>query len=161
MRETVLITGISGWIAQFCALELLKNGYKVKGSLRDLERREEVTKALKDYIKDKDQLIFCQLDLLKDQGWDEACKGCKYVLHVASPFTVEEPKNEDELILPAKEGTLRALESAKKAGVKRIIITSSIAAMYAHMKNGVFSEKSWTDLNSTSISTYQKSKTIL
>ena len=159
-EKKVLITGISGWIAQYCAVELLKNGYKVKGSLRTPERKKEVIKALSKEVTINNNLEFCTLDLLKDDGWDQAMQDCTYAMHIASPFIIEEPRHEDELIKPAKEGTLRALRSAKKAQIKRIVLTSSVAAMFSHLKTGSFNESTWTDLNDKSINSYQKSKTI-
>ena len=159
-KETVLITGLSGWIAQFCAKEALSQGFKVKGSLRNMSRQKEVRLALEDALDNYDDLTFCKLDLLSDLGWDDAMQGCRYVLHVASPFVLEEPKNEQELIKPAKEGTLRCLQAAKKAKVKRVVVTSSIAAMMGHMKQGEFNENSWTDIKSKRTTFYQKSKTL-
>ncbi len=159
-NKTVLVTGISGWIAQFCALALLKEGYKVRGSLRSMQRKDEVIKALNKEVDINNNLEFCSLDLLKDDGWDSAMQDCEYVLHVASPFSMTNPKDENDMIKPAKEGTLRTLKSAKKAGVKRVVITSSIVAMAAHLKKGTFNTSSWTDLNATNLTAYEKSKTI-
>lgn len=158
--KQVLVTGISGWIAQFCAVELMKAGYAVKGSLRSMHRIPEVEKALGKVLDITGKLSFCELDLLKDDGWDEAVQGCEYVMHVASPFVIENPKDEQELIEPAEQGTLRALRAAKKAGVKRVVLTSSIAAMAAHMKKGSFNQDSWTDLGDKGLTAYEKSKTI-
>ena len=143
MQPRVLVTGISGWIAQHCAAKLLREGYRVRGSLRNMERSQEVSTALADFTQQEGQLSFCKLDLLEDQGWNEATSGCDYVMHVASPFPMAQPKDENELILPAKEGTLRALKAAQKAGVKRVVVPSSVAAMFAHMREGVFSHESW------------------
>ena len=127
--KKVLVTGISGYVGQHCAVELLKNGYSVKGSVRSLSKTDQVTKAIKKVIDPKGNLEYCELNLLKDEGWEQAMAGCDYVLHVASPFVTSEPKNENDLIKPAVEGTLRALKAAKKAGVKRVILTSSTASM--------------------------------
>ena len=160
MNNLVLITGISGWIAQHCAAELLKQGYHVRGSLRDKSREAEVKTALTPFLTNDSQLSFCELDLLYDSGWDQAMENCHYVLHVASPFVMAEPKDTNDLIKPAKEGTLRALKFAQQAGVKRVVLTSSIAAMSAHMTHGRFSNESWTDLNSKLPNSYQRSKTI-
>ena len=159
-KEKVLVTGISGWIAQYCAIELIKNGYNVKGSLRTMSRQEEVIKALSKKVATTNKLEFCKLDLLSDEGWNEAAVGCTYIMHVASPFILKEPKNKDDLIKPAKEGTLRALNAAKNAKMKRIVLTSSIVAMFSHLKEGSFNESTWTDLNNKNINTYQISKTI-
>ena len=158
-KETVLITGISGWIAQYCAIELIKAGYHVRGSLRSMERQQEVIDALSKEVDPTKALEFCKLDLLKDDGWDDAMAGCTYAMHIASPFYVKEPKDENELIKPAKEGTLRAMKAAKKAKVKRIVVTSSVVAMSAHLKEGIATPDTWTDINEK-VNTYQRSKTI-
>ena len=126
--EKVLVTGASGYIALHCITELLKNGYAVKGSLRSMNRENEVREAVRKEVSDNN-LEICELDLLNDDGWDSAASECEYMLHLASPFIVGEPKSEDELIRPAKEGTMRALKAAKKAGVKKIVLTSSIVAI--------------------------------
>jgi dihydroflavonol-4-reductase len=159
--KKVLVTGISGFVGQHCAAELLKKGYAVKGSVRSLSRIDEVLNGIKKEIDPKGNLEFCELDLMKDAGWDEAMEGCDYVLHVASPFVVKVPKDENELIKPAVEGTLRALEAAKKAGVKRIVLTSSTVAMHGG-KEGLIkiNQDSWTDVNAKNVTAYFKSKTI-
>ena len=105
-KQTVLVTGISGWIAQFCAVELIKNGFKVRGSLRTMNRQQEVINAISKEVDTKDMLEFCELDLLKDDGWDESATGCTYMLHVASPFYLKVPKDDNELIKPAKGGLI-------------------------------------------------------
>ena len=157
--EKVLVTGASGYIAEHCIVELLKNGYAVKGSLRNMERENEVRDAIKKETQD-DNLEFCQLDLLSDDGWDDAMWDCDYLMHVASPFTIDAPKDENELIKPAKEGTLRALNAAKKAGIKKVVLTSSTAAISSHMKGGTADHDTWTDIDSEYVTAYQKSKTI-
>ena len=159
-RPVVLITGISGWIAQFCAIELIKNGYIVRGSLRTMNRKQEVIDAISKEVDPSGALEFCELDLLNDDGWDAANKGCTYVMHVASPFYIAVPKNEDDILKPALDGTLRALHAAKKAKIKRVVITSSLVAMFSHLKEGSFDSSTWTDLSSKQITPYQKSKTI-
>ena len=153
-QEKVLVTGASGYIALHCISELIKNNYKVKASLRDLSRVNEVTTALKN-----EDIEFCQLDLLNDNGWEEAASDCDYILHIASPFKIEEPKNEDSFIKPALEGTLRALKAAKKASVKKIVLTSSMASIaYGHNKK-VCNKDDWTDITKD-VGAYIKSKTI-
>ena len=159
-NNTVLVTGISGWIAQFCAVELLKQGFHVRGSLRDMSRQHEVKQAISTAVDINNNLSFCKLDLLDDNGWDSAMENCTYALHVASPFIIEEPNHPDDLIRPAKEGTLRALTAAQKANVKRVIVTSSIIAMMAHLNSGSFDPSHWTDLSSNNITSYARSKTI-
>ena len=157
--EKVLVTGASGFIAEHCIIELLKNGYSVKGSLRTMNREQEVRDAVKTEIDDT-KLEFCKLDLLEDDGWEDAMWDCDYLMHVASPFVIEDPKDENELIKPAKEGTLRALNAAKKAGIKRVVLTSSVAAVNSHMMSGTSDHTTWTDINSKYVTPYQKSKTI-
>ena len=157
--EKVLVTGASGFIAEHCIIELLKNGYSVKGSLRSMNREQEVRDAIKTGANDEN-LEFCKLDLLEDDGWEDAMWDCDYLMHVASPFVIEDPKDENELIKPAKEGTLRALNAAKKAGIKRVVLTSSVAAVNSHMMSGTSDHTTWTDINSKYVTPYQKSKTI-
>ena len=118
--KKVLVTGISGYIGNHCAVELLKSGFSVRGSLRDLSKSKITTESIKKETNPGDNLEFCQLDLLKDEGWDKAMEGCQYVLHVASPYINYEPKDENLYIKPAIEGTNRALKSAKKAGIKTL-----------------------------------------
>ena len=163
--KKVLVTGISGYLGHQCAVELLKNGYLVKGSLRDLNKKNEVLDGIKKEIDPSGKLEFVKLDLLSDDGWDDAVEGCEYVLHVASPYSVTEPNNEDEYIKPACEGTIRALKSAQKAKVKRIVLTSSTVTMMgeiydSNQDTGIVDAKSWTDPNSKNINTYIKSKTL-
>ena len=126
--EKVLVTGASGYIALHCITELLKNGYAVRGSLRSMSRENEVREAVKKEVSDHN-LELCKLDLMSDDGWDSSASECDYMLHLASPFIVGEPRTEDELIRPAREGTMRALKAAKKAGIKKIVLTSSIVAI--------------------------------
>ena len=159
--KKVLVTGISGFVGQHCAAELLKKGYSVRGSVRNLSRTHEVVRGISKEIDPKGNLEFCELDLMKDEGWDMAMQGCDYVLHIASPFVVKVPKDENELIKPAVEGTLRALKAAKKAGIKRVVLTSSTVAMQGG-KSGIVSinQDSWTNVNEKSVTAYFKSKTL-
>lgn len=140
---------------------IIKKGYAVRGSLRNLSKTGEVVKGITKEIDPKGNLEFCELDLMKDSGWDKAMEGCDYILHIASPFVVKVPKDENELIKPAVEGTLRALKAAKNAGVKRVILTSSTAAMQGG-KYGLIkiNQDSWTDINEKSVTAYFKSKTL-
>nr|WP_299415417.1 aldehyde reductase [uncultured Emticicia sp.] len=159
--KKVLVTGISGFVGQHCAAELLNNGYAVRGSLRSLSKTDEVKNGIKKEVDPKGNLEFCELDLMKDEGWDRAMEGCDFVLHVASPFIVKAPKDENDLIKPAVEGTLRALKAAKKAGVKRVILTSSTASMQGGQYGVVkLNQDSWTDINEKSVTAYFKSKTL-
>jgi dihydroflavonol-4-reductase len=160
MNRKVLLTGISGFVGQHCAVELLKNGYAVKGSIRNLSKEDEVRKGISKIIEANDRLEFCKLDLLKDEGWDKAMEGCDYVLHVASPFFIAEPKDENQMIRPAVEGTLRALKAAQKAGVKKVVLTSSTVAMAGDKKNTVLNQQSWTNPKTDKVGAYIKSKTM-
>ncbi len=159
--KKVLVTGISGFVGQHCAAELLKKGYAVRGSVRSLSKTDEVINGIKKEVDPKGNLEFCVLDLIKDEGWDKAMEGCDFLLHVASPFVVKVPKDENELIKPAVEGTLRALKEAKKAGVKRVVLTSSTVAMQGG-KSGIIkiNQDSWTDVNAKNVTAYFKSKTL-
>ncbi len=159
--KKVLVTGISGFVGQHCAAELLKKGYAVRGSVRSLTKTDEVIIGIKKEIDPKGNLEFCELDLMKDAGWDTAMEGCDYVLHIASPFVVKVPKDENELIKPAVEGTLRALKAAKKAGVKRVVLTSSTVAMHGGQAGLIkINQDSWTNLNAKNVTAYFKSKTL-
>ena len=161
MNKKVLLTGISGYIGNHCAVELLKNGYSVRGSVRNLSKKEAVIEAINKKIDPKDNLEFCELDLLEDKGWDKAMEGCEFVLHVASPYVMIEPRDENEYIKPAVEGTLRALEAAKKSGVKRVVLTSSMVSMLENADKSInIDYNSWTNVKAKNISAYAKSKTL-
>lgn len=158
MSEKVLLTGITGYIGEHCAVELLKQGYEVVGTVRSLEKAESTRQSLSKLVS-TDRLSFVKADLLSDDGWSEAMNGCTYVLHVASPFYMTEPKNEMEIITPAIEGTKRVIKAAKKANIKRMVLTSSIVAMVAGKETGKYGTDSWSDCNSN-IGAYSKSKTL-
>lgn len=131
--ELVLVTGGSGFVGAHSIIAAVNQGYKVRTTLRSLKRTDEVRSMLRDGGLTEEQagaVEFVSADLSKDEGWEDACKGCTYVLHVASPFPPSAPKHEDDLIIPAREGTLRVLRASKKAGsVKRVVVTSSLAAI--------------------------------
>ena len=159
----VLVTGGSGFIGGHCILQLIAAGHEVRTTVRDLKREPEARAALeKAGAKGLERLSFAAADLERDAGWAEAAAGCEFVLHVASPFPLGVPKDENELIVPAREGTLRVLKAARAAGVKRVILTSSFAAIgYGHPPQAAaFDETSWTDVNGPGVSTYVKSKTL-
>ncbi|MCA0931750.1 NAD-dependent epimerase/dehydratase family protein [Lutimonas saemankumensis] len=160
MKE-VLITGVSGYVGQHCAVELLNQGYAVRGSVRSLSKTDKITDDIAKVIDPKGKLGYCELNLLEDEGWEEAMQGCDYVLHVASPFVTSQPKDENDLIRPAVEGTQRALKAAKNAGIKRMVLTSSMVAMIGGSKGVVdINPNSWTDVNAKGVSAYLKSKTL-
>src|SRR5271154_1488231 len=161
----VLVTGGSGFVGAHCVIVLLTAGYKVRTTVRSLTREDEVRKMLQTGgVPDSllTNLSFAAADLTQDDGWPEAVSGCTYVLHVASPFPAGAPKHEDDLIIPAWEGTLRVLRAAKAAAVKRVVVTSSFAAIgYGHpQQDKPFKEETWTNLASRDVPLYQKSKTI-
>jgi len=159
--STVLVTGGSGFIGAHCILQLLGAGYNVRTTLRDLKREADVRAMLKVGGADAgDRLSFVAADLEKDAGWADAVEGCEYVLHVASPFPANIPKHEDELIVPAREGALRVLRAARDAGVKRVVLTSSFAAIGYGQEPRTFDERDWTNLNGERLTPYVKSKTI-
>lgn len=160
MGKKVLITGVSGFVGQHCAVELLKNGYKVRGSIRNLSKEDEVRNGIAKEIDAKDNLEFCELNLLNESGWSNAMQDIDYVLHVASPFIIAEPKDENEMIKPAVEGTLRALKAAKKAGVKKVVLTSSTVSMAGDKKKINLTQDSWTNPAKDKVTAYIKSKTL-
>ena len=162
--KTVLVTGGSGFIATHCILKLAAAGYKIKSTVRNLDRVSDLNKILDEagstYERlNKIDVDWVSADLTKDEGWSEAVKGCDYVMHVASPVALEEPKDENDLIVPAREGTLRVIKAANEEGVKKIVLTSSVAAIiYGHEKDS-FNEEDWTDTDAEGCSAYNKSKT--
>jgi nucleoside-diphosphate-sugar epimerase len=161
--STVLVTGGSGFIGAHCILQLLAAGHQVKATIRNLKREGDVRAMLRTGGADAgDRLTFFAANLESDAGWKEAVSGCEYVLHVASPIPPGVPKHEDELIIPARDGALRVLKASRDAGVKRVVLTSSMAAIaYGHKpQNEPYSEKDSTDLNGRNVAAYPKSKTI-
>jgi nucleoside-diphosphate-sugar epimerase len=161
-QQTVLVTGGTGFVGIYCILQLLKDGYTVRTTLRSLSRKDEVTKLLQETgIKSVQNLTFIEADLTKDHNWNQAVEGCTYVLHVASPFPAGEPEDANELIVPARDGALRVLKAARNAGVKRVVLTSSFAAIgYSkNPKDHIFTELDWTDPELTNLA-YVKSKVI-
>jgi nucleoside-diphosphate-sugar epimerase len=160
-QGTVLVTGGSGYIGGWCVIGLLQQGYQVRATVRDLAREGAVRAALAKAVDAGDRLSFHAAELTSDAGWDAATDGCDYVLHVASPLGVAEPKNPDELIVPARDGARRAVGAAIKAGVKRVVLTSSVAAT-SHAGGGdtLSDESVWTDLSKGKVSAYSQSKTL-
>jgi nucleoside-diphosphate-sugar epimerase len=159
----VLVTGGSGFVGSHSIIQLLEAGHIVRATVRNLSREPDVRAMLK--VADVDpgnKLSFFAADLESDAGWSEAVAGCDYVLHVASPFPGSVPKNEDELIVPAREGALRVLRASRDAGVKRVVLTSSFAAIgYGHPERSTpFDETDWTDPGGDDVLPYVKSKTL-
>jgi len=161
--STVLVTGGSGFIGSHAILQLLHAGHQIRTTVRNLAREADVRAMLREGGMDAgDRLRVLAADLENDTGWPEAVAGCEYVLHVASPFPERLPSDENELIVPAREGALRVLRAARDAGVKRVVLTSSFAAIgYGHAEQTApFDETNWTELNGPGLSAYVKSKTI-
>lgn len=161
--DRVLITGASGFIAKWCAVELLKAGYRVRGTLRALGRAQEIRDAVASQGADPSQLDFVEADLLDDAGWEAAMRGCRFVHHVASPFPLKPPKDFDRLIRPARDGTLRVLRSAGAAGVERVVMTSSVVAVIypaSGPQSRTYDESDWTDPRRSDITAYIASKAL-
>lgn len=161
-NKLILITGISGFIAKHCALDLLNHGYAVRGTVRSMSKADEVRATLAKHC-DTTKLTCVEADLLSDTGWTAAMEGVGGVLHIASPFPSREPKEPDELLRPAVDGTLRVLRWAVAAGVSRVVQTSSMAAVMAghpHERTRPFDEDDWTDADAPGVTTYYRSKTL-
>jgi dihydroflavonol-4-reductase len=162
-RGLVVVTGGSGYIASYCIAQLLSEGWRVRTTLRNLSRAEEVRSAIGEITANADTIEFVGADLNSDAGWAGAVAEAGYVLHVASPVPVVDPKSDDELVRPARDGTLHVLEAARNAGVKRVIMTSSISAIIfgRGVREKLFTEEDWTDeTNREDSSPYDRSKTI-
>jgi nucleoside-diphosphate-sugar epimerase len=160
---TVLVTGGSGFIGSHCILQLLAAGHHVRATVRSLTREPDVRAMLKEGGTDPGgRLSFAAADLSYDAGWDQAVQGCEYVLHVASPFPPAAPRHEDDLIVPARDGALRVLRASRDHGVKRVVLTSSFAAVgYGHAPRATpLDESDWTNPSLRGLSAYVKSKTI-
>ena len=162
-EETVLVTGGSGFLGGWCVIELLRAGYQVRATVRSRSREAEVRSGVASQVDPGDRLHVLTADLGEDAGWEEAVAGCAYVLHVASPFPPAQPKNPDELIVPAREGTLRVLRASLSAGVRRVVVTSSVAAIRnsgEQRPERQLTEEDWTDPTLPGLSPYVRSKTI-
>jgi dihydroflavonol-4-reductase len=174
-QKTVLVTGGSGFLGGWCVAELLRRGHLVRTTVRDLAREPEVRATVRGLTSEPeekasvgspleadDRLSVLAANLLDDAGWEEAVHGCDHVLHVASPFPLVQPKDPDELIVPAREGTLRVLRAALRAGASRIVVTSSVAAVGGSAKGSTrrLDESDWTDLDDSALTPYARSKTL-
>lgn len=156
----MLVTGGSGFIGSYCILDLLRGGHRVRTTVRAPGREATVRELLG--AENAAELSFATADLTSDEGWPEAVAGCEYVLHVASPFPLGPPKHEDDLIVPAREGALRVLRAAREAGVRRVVLTSSFAAIGygGRPRDRPFTEEDWTNPDGEGVSAYAKSKTL-
>lgn len=166
-KQTVFVTGGSGFIAKHILLQLLNEGYDVCTSVRSDARENDIRGVMTAHARESDdldaRLSFVRLDLSKDDGWETALEGCSALIHTASPFPLEQPKDEEELIRPAVDGTLRALNAAKAAGLERVILTSSMVAIFGkRLPAGrtKYDESDWTDVHSDFANPYAKSKTL-
>lgn len=166
MPHTVMVTGATGYIGKHLVLQLLEAGHNVTASTRDLEREPALRETLAKHLSDEtalERLSVVALDLTSDEGWDIAMYGADVLMHTASPFPMAQPKNEDDLIRPAIDGALRAVKAARKAGIKRVIMTSSFAAISCcDLPPGrdTYNESNWTDTKHPSANAYVKSKTL-
>ncbi|MEI6834291.1 MAG: hypothetical protein RLZZ189_207 [Pseudomonadota bacterium] len=156
--QKVLVTGITGYIGQHCAAELLRQGYEVVGAIRSRSKADDTRTAIA-RVAPVEMLSFVEADLLLDKGWKEAMEGSTFVLHVASPFVLKELRDESELIVPAVQGTKRVIAAAQFAGVKRLVLTSSTFAIIAGKETGQYGTSDWSDTNAN-IGAYAKSKTL-
>ena len=158
----VLITGASGFIGAHTVIEFLNNGYEVRGSVRDLKRTDSLKEMFAKHTEHLDKLEFVAATLTDPTGWPAAVEGCDGVIHVASPVPIEQPKDPDEIIVPAREGALNVLKAAQAAGIKRVVLTSSVAAVAYNDKSDSAPQtaEDWTDINNDEASPYAQSKTL-
>jgi dihydroflavonol-4-reductase len=164
MSDTVLVTGGTGFLGGWCVAELLRRGHAVRTTVRDVAREPAVRATVERAGVDAgDRLTVVAADLNADAGWAEAVAGCGGVLHVASPFPPEQPKDPDELIVPARDGALRVIKASLEAGVERVVMTSSVAAVRHGRPASAdkpYDEEDWTDGNDTHETPYVRSKTL-
>ncbi|KAM3420679.1 hypothetical protein BST61_g3934 [Cercospora zeina] len=169
-KDTILITGGTGFLASHCILQAIQAGYTVHATVRSRDRMDQVRQSLRNggaTLAQVKNVKFFEADLLEDEGWEGACQGCGYVLHTATPVPKAEPKDENDLIIPAREGTLRVLRAAKKVGtVKRVVLTSSATAVISghdvKPSGKTWNEEDWTILDNRKVpvTAYAKSKTL-
>ncbi|MBP0616956.1 NAD-dependent epimerase/dehydratase family protein [Jiella mangrovi] len=158
----VLVTGASGFIAKHVVLQLLEKGYRVRGTVRSAQKGEKLRQTLASAGGDVSRLELVEADLTRDEGWDEAARDCDFVCHMASPLPIRQPSDKWALLPIAKGGTLRVVQAAAKAGARRLVLTSSVAAVvYGHGAGrvGPFAEDDWSNVNADDISPYAVSKT--
>ena len=162
MSKKILVTGASGFIGLHIVLDLLNHRYNVRGSIRNIDNAEAVRAVLSKYSERSDEVEFVEANLTDPDCWHAAVDGCDGVFHIASPVVIEQPKDADELIVPAREGILNVLKAAREAGIKRVVMTSSDAAVSRHpnAEAQVQNAENWSDINMPGITPYALSKTI-
>ncbi|MFI5691233.1 NAD-dependent epimerase/dehydratase family protein [Kribbella sp. NPDC051586] len=157
----ILVTGGSGYLATHLIAQLLRDGQEVRTTVRSTSRSAELRAAVRRGGADDTGLEIVTADLMSDDGWPRAVEGCSEVHHVASPIPVTQPEDPDELIVPAREGTLRVLRAARDAGARRVVLTSSFAAVgYTPKPGAEFTEDDWTDPDTPGLAPYPRSKAI-
>lgn len=162
-QPSILVTGGSGFIAGHCILQLLERGHRVRTTVRSLAKEAAVRATLAAAgATHGERLSFASADLTRDAGWAEAMAGVDVVLHVASPVQPGHVAHEDDLITPAREGTLRVLRAARGAGVRRVVLTSAFHAVgWGHpRRTSAFTEQDWTIPDGPGVDAYGKSKTL-
>lgn len=160
-NRMITVTGVGGFLGRHVAAQALRAGYDVRGTVRSLKKARAIEMAIRSVGgTERGKLSFLAADLLADEGWAAAFDGASDVIHTASPFPPRMPKHENELILPAREGTLRVLRFAREAGIRRVVLTSSIAAVSYGPGRAPYSETDWTDVNGPLATAYYKSKTL-
>lgn len=157
MTERVLVTGGTGFIASWAIVELLRRGYSVRTTLRDMSKTTQVRAGIDSQVEAGDRLTFVIADLTKDAGWDDAMQGCDHVLHIASPIS-RQPKTDEEMNEAARGGTLRVLKAATDAGVKRVVMTSAAATARVRGSTAVSNETIWADPDDPLLDRYRRSK---
>ena len=161
-KAKVVITGITGFLgSHVCDVFLKDGGFQVRGTVRDKKNEKKIAPIRKAFGENFEKLELFEADLLKPETLDSAIEGMTYVVHTASPFPLETPKDENVLIRPAVEGTLAVMRAAHKHKVKRVVITSSVAAIFGHKpedQKEIYNENDWTDV--TAVGAYEKSKTL-
>lgn len=158
--ETVLVTGGSGYLGSWIIVALLREGFTVRTTVRSLTKESGVRAGIAELVDPQDKLAFFEADLLQDDGWQTAIDGCQYVIHVASPMGDKDPQGTD-IITPSRSGTLRVLNAASRAGVRRVVLTSSaMAAMPPAGSEAAISEAQWTDLPDEPQNQYPRAKTL-